>query len=127
MDAERIEIVEMTPAESAWHEWAMSQDIDTGGKCVCGHEGLGIDWHAFDCRGANHALRQKVLEMFGRIAELKGELAAAESTIAALEAPETRAALTTPTAGDYGPVPYPRPPSWWQQFWTALAGRWPLG
>lgn len=35
-----------------------------------------------------------------RIAELEGELAAAESTIAALEDPELRAALATPTTGD---------------------------
>lgn len=39
------------------------------------------------------------------IERMRAELAAAESTIVALEDPELRAALTTPTAGDFGPVP----------------------
>jgi hypothetical protein len=39
---------------------------------------------------------------------LRGELAAVESTITALEDPELRAALTGPTTGDYGSVPPPQ-------------------
>lgn len=73
MDAERIEIVEMTPGESAWHKWAMSTDVDTRGECTCGHEGLSLDWHSFDCRAADNLLRRKTLELFGRVAELEGE------------------------------------------------------
>ena len=41
------------------------------------------------------------------IERLREELAAAESTIMALEDPELRAALTEPTIDDYGPVPPP--------------------
>jgi hypothetical protein len=39
--------------------------------------------------------------------ELRDELTAALSTIAVLEDPVLRAALTDPTSGDYGPVPRP--------------------
>ena len=42
------------------------------------------------------------------IERLRGELAAAESTIAVLEDPELRVALSEPTTGDYGPVPAPK-------------------
>jgi hypothetical protein len=44
------------------------------------------------------------------VERLRGELAAAESTIRILEDPELRKELTTPTEGDYGPVPYPAAP-----------------
>lgn len=54
--AEGCEIVDMTPAEEAWVMWATSCDVDTGGRCECGHEGLGVDWHLSDCPGAVHAL-----------------------------------------------------------------------
>lgn len=54
------EIPEMTDAETDWAYWVMSQDVDTGGRCTCGHEGLGIDWHLSGCPGVEHALRQKV-------------------------------------------------------------------
>jgi hypothetical protein len=61
------EIVEMTPGESEWSLWMMSSDVDTGGKCGCGHEGLGPSWHHFDCRGANYALANKLRELFIQI------------------------------------------------------------
>lgn len=64
MNAEHVPIVEMTEAEGAYTMWAMSSHVDTGGLCNCGHEGLGIDWHLAECRGANHALRAKVCDLY---------------------------------------------------------------
>ena len=59
-----VEIVEMSDGESAWALWTHSSDVDTGGYCTCGHEGLGPAWHTTDCRGANYALTHKVRELF---------------------------------------------------------------
>lgn len=66
-----MEIVEATSAEAAWAAWAMSCDVDTGGRCTCGHEGLGIDWHVGGCPGAEHALRRKLLTSLDLIANLE--------------------------------------------------------
>lgn len=57
---------EMTPAQEEFVMWAMSSDVDTGGLCDCGHEGLGPSWHGGDCRGVNHALTKKVGELMER-------------------------------------------------------------
>ena len=67
MDAEHVEPAEMTAAEADWHYWATSQKADTGGRCTCGHEGLGVDWHESGCPGAGYALRQKVKAQFAEL------------------------------------------------------------
>lgn len=59
-----VEIVEMPDGESAWALWSSSSDVDTGGCCTCGHEGLGPAWHLYGCPGAEYALRRKVRELF---------------------------------------------------------------
>jgi hypothetical protein len=50
---------------------------------------------------------QEIAELRAEIERLRGELAAAESTIYALEDPALRVVLSEPTSGDYGPVPRP--------------------
>lgn len=57
----------MTVGESAWAEWMMSSDVDTGEMCACGHEGLGPSWHTYSCPAANYAMAQKLRELFVRI------------------------------------------------------------
>lgn len=68
-------------------------------------------WHEFCAALAGQwpIRRDKArgVEMEAEIERLRAELAAAESTIAALEDPELRAALSKPTTGDFGPVPHP--------------------
>lgn len=65
---------EMTPAQREYVLWAMSSDVDTGGFCDCGHEGLGPSWHGGDCRGANHALTRKVGELMERATSAEAAL-----------------------------------------------------
>lgn len=57
------EIDVMSVAESAWAMWSHASDVDTHGRCNCGHEGLGAAWHTHDCRGANAALQDKVIAL----------------------------------------------------------------
>ena len=63
MSSDLPEIEEMSVPESAWVEWKHSQDVDTGGLCDCGHEGLGIGWHSGSCPGATFALVTRVQKL----------------------------------------------------------------
>lgn len=67
---------------------------------------MALTWQDLDdmVEGDPLVLRDRAWD---EIERLRGELAAAESTIQALENPELRAALTSETTGDYGPVPPP--------------------
>jgi hypothetical protein len=67
MEADEVSIDEMSVPDSAWTTWKHSQDVDTGGLCDCGHEGLGPGWHGNDCQGANFALVTKVQKLINEL------------------------------------------------------------
>lgn len=61
------EIIEMSVPESAWAMWSRASNVDTKGRCNCGHEGLGPAWHDGACPGAKVALIDKVTELLSEL------------------------------------------------------------
>jgi hypothetical protein len=71
---------EMTRGEQAYYEWASATSgVDTT-ACDCGHDGMGVDWHFFECRGAANAARRKVAELFEQLGAIAATLGGAPIT-----------------------------------------------
>lgn len=57
------EIEEMTEAQTAWVDWTMAQSGVATPGCSCGHDGMGVSWHASTCPGAITALAHKAAQV----------------------------------------------------------------
>jgi hypothetical protein len=67
------DIVELSDRDADWVFWPESHgpDVDTGGLCDCGHEGLGPAWHLNDCPGVLHAWRARAKVLHDALWDLR--------------------------------------------------------
>jgi hypothetical protein len=62
------DIHELSPREDDWVFWPRpGVAVDTGGKCNCGHEGLGPDWHVSNCPALVFLWRNRARELHDRL------------------------------------------------------------